>query len=125
MASLTRSRRAGSVLAGAVAVSPVKNWNLFSSLKFVKFLQAPPCHSPPGRGWRQRSSGRWQSSLASLSRIVGLSVFFADTVLRNITNKPKLNAEVIATRGAKFILHLRKLVREYKIDPQNVIAVSG
>ena len=33
-------------------------------------------------------------------------------VLRKVTNKPKLSAEVIATRGAEFILHLRKLVRE-------------
>uniref|UniRef100_M4BKB2 Uncharacterized protein n=1 Tax=Hyaloperonospora arabidopsidis (strain Emoy2) TaxID=559515 RepID=M4BKB2_HYAAE len=50
LARLTRSRRSCSVLAGAMAVLPVKNWTLFSSLKFVKFLQAPPCHSPPGRG---------------------------------------------------------------------------
>ena len=42
-------------------------------------------------------------------------------VLRKITNKPKLSAEVISTRGANFILHLRKLVRKYKIEPQNVI----
>ena len=40
-------------------------------------------------------------------------------VLRKITNK--LSAEVISTRGANFILHLRKLNRKYKIDPQNVI----
>ena len=30
--------------------------------------------------WRQRSSRRWQSSPASLSRMVGLNVFFIDTI---------------------------------------------
>ena len=39
-------------------------------------------------------------------------------VLGKITNYLKLSAEVIATRGANF---LRNLVREYKIEPQNVI----
>ena len=39
-------------------------------------------------------------------------------VLGKITNYLKLSAEVIATRGANF---LRNLVREYRIEPQNVI----
>lgn len=43
------------------------------------------------------------------------------SILQKITNKPELRAEVIAKRGSNFILHLQKLVRKQKIEPQNGI----
>ena len=62
-----------------------------------------------------------QPGLALSNGWLGCFLRRHNLVLRKITNKPKLSAEVIATRGANFILHLRKLVRECKIEPQNVI----
>ena len=45
-------------------------------------------------------------------------------VLRKITNKPKLSSVIIVTLGANFMLHLRKIVREYKIELLNVINLN-
>jgi len=47
-----------------------------------------------------------------------------DFVLRKATNKPILSDSIIVDRAARFILHVKQLIADYNIQPENIYSLD-